>query len=65
LAGDAGYNQVITQGFQVHMVNEMLYMMVSKLEDAPAVEFKSYKQYGNLIMDIFEAINDNYEFVLS
>lgn len=59
------YNQVITQGFQVHMVNEMLRMMVSELEDAPAVEFKSYKQYGNLIMDIFEAINDNYEFVLS
>ena len=59
------YNQVITQGFQVHFVNEMLRMMVSELEDAPAVEFKSYKQYGNLIMDIFEAINDNYEFVLS
>ena len=47
------------------MVNEILRMMVSKLEDAPAVEFKSYTQYGNLIMDIFEAINDNYEFVLS
>jgi chemotaxis signal transduction protein len=59
------YNQVITQGFHVHFVNEMLRMMVSELEDAPAVEFKSYKQYGNLIMDIFEAINDNYEFVLS
>ena len=59
------YNQVITQGFQVHIVNEMLRMMVSEMEDAPEIEFKSYKQYGNLIMDIFEAINENFEFVLA
>ena len=59
------YNQVITQGFQVHFVNEMLRMMVSEMENAPDIEFKSYKQYGNLIMDIFEAINENFEFVLA
>ena len=48
------------------MVNEMLRMMVSECDDSvPNVEFKSYKQYGNLIMDIYEAINDNYEFILS
>ena len=59
------YNQVITQGFQVHIVNEMLRMMVSEMEDAPEIEFKSYKQYGNLIMDIFEAINENFEYALA
>ena len=59
------YNQVITQGFQVHIVNEMLREMVSECADDIDVEFKSYKQYGNLIMDIFEAINENYEFVLA
>ncbi len=59
------YNQVITQGFQVHIVNEMLRKMVSACDDAPVVEFKSYKQYGELIMDIFEVINENYEFVLA
>lgn len=59
------YNQAITQGFQVHIVNEMLRMMVSEMDDAPEIEFKSYKQYGNLIMDIFEAINENFEYVLS
>lgn len=59
------YNQVITQGFQVHMVNEMLRKMVSEMEDAPEIEFKSYKQYGNLIMDIFEAIDDNFEYALA
>lgn len=60
------FNQVITQGFQVHIVNEMLRMMVSECADSvPDIEFKSYKQYGNLIMDIFEAINDNFEYALS
>lgn len=59
------YNQVITQGFQVHNVNEMLRKMVSEMEDAPEIEFQSYKQYGNLIMDIFEAVSDNFEYALS
>ena len=60
------FNQVITQGFQVHIVNEMLRMMVSEcVTDVPEIEFKSYKQYGNLIMDIFEAINENFEYALS
>ena len=58
-------NQVITQGFQVHIVNEMLRQMVSEMEDAPVIEFTSYKQYGNLLMDIFEAVNDNFEFALA
>ena len=58
-------NQVVTQGFQVHIVNEILRMMVSEMEDAPVVEFLSYKQYANLIMDIFEAVNENFEYALS
>lgn len=59
------YNQVITQGFQIHKVNEILRMMVSEMgNDAPNVEFKTFKQYSNLIMDIFEAIDDNFEYAL-
>jgi hypothetical protein len=58
-------NQVVTQGFQVHIVNEMLRMMVSEMPDAPVIEFKSYKQYANVIMDILESINGNYEYALS
>lgn len=57
-------NQVITQGFQVHQANEILRMLVSEMDDAPVVEFKTYKQYANLIMDIQEAITDNYEYAL-
>jgi hypothetical protein len=59
------FNQVVTQGFQVHIVNEMPRMMVSEMEDAPVIEFVSYKQYANLIMDIFEAVNENFEYALS
>ena len=59
------FNQVITQGFQVHIVNEMLRTMVCEMEDAPVIEFVSYKQYSNLIMDIFEEINENFEYALS
>jgi hypothetical protein len=58
-------NQVVTQGFQVHIVNEILRKMVSEMSNAPEIEFKSYKQYANLIMDIFESINGNYEYALS
>ncbi len=58
-------NQVITQGFQIHIVNELLRMMVSEMgTDAPVIEFKTFKQYGNLIMDVFEAIDNNFEFEL-
>lgn len=58
------YNQVVTQGFQIHMVNEMLRTMTSEMSDAPVVEFKTYKQFSELLMDIYEAVADNYEFAL-
>ena len=60
------YNQVITQGFQIHNNNEMLRMMVSEVNDAdrPVVEFRTYRQYSDLLMDIFEAVADNFEYGL-
>lgn len=54
------FNQVITQGFQIHIVNELLRSMDSGVE----IEFKTYKQYGNLLMDVFEAIDESLEFGL-
>lgn len=57
------FNQVITQGFQIHIVNELLRKMVSAATDAPEIEFKSYKQYGNLILDVFE-LTDGFEYGL-
>lgn len=58
-------NQVITRGFQVHIVNEFLRDLVSKMDEPIDVEFKSYKQYGNLIMDIAEAIDNNFEYAVN
>ena len=46
-------NQVITQGFQIHMANEFL----RTLKTGATIEFKEFKQYGELIDGIFEAIN--------
>ena len=45
-------NQVITRGFQIHIVNEFL----RSLETGKTVEFHNYGQYNELIMDIFEAM---------
>jgi hypothetical protein len=54
-------NQVVTQGFQIHIANEFL----RSLETGVMVEFKSYKQYANMIMDIFEAVEGNLEYALN
>ena len=57
------FNQVITQGFQIHIVNELLRKMMSSATNAPEIEFKSYKQYSNLILDVFE-LTDGFEYGL-
>ena len=43
-------NQVITQGFQIHIVNELLKSMGTDL----AIEFVDYKQYADLLLDVAE-----------
>lgn len=54
-------NQVIKEGFQVHIANEFL----RSLDTGIDIEFVTYKQYGNLLMDVMEAIDGNLEFALS
>lgn len=53
-------NQVITQGFQIGQVNKFL----RSLDVMEEVEFKNYGQYNDLIMDTFEAVDGNLEFLL-
>ena len=48
-------NQVITQGFQIHIVNELLKSMKTDL----AIEFVDYKQYAELLLDVAEACDTN------
>ena len=53
-------NQVITKGFQIHIVNEFL----RSLECGLDIDFDSYKQYNELLLDVFEAVNGNFEYGL-
>ena len=58
-------NQVVTQGFQIHIVNELLRSLVGEMEKPIDIDFKNYKQYSELLMDVFEAITGNFEYALS
>ncbi len=53
-------NQVITRGFQIHIVDEFLRSLETDIE----VGFVSYADYAQLLMDIYEAVNGNYEYGL-
>ena len=53
-------NQVITRGFQIHIVDEFL----RSLDSGINIHFDSYSQYNELLMDVFEAIDGNFEFAL-
>ncbi len=45
-------NQVVTQGFQIHIVNEFL----ESLETGVEVLFENFSQYGNMMLNIHEEI---------
>lgn len=53
-------NQVITRGFQVHIVNDFL----RSLESGEVIQFESYSQYAQLLMDVAEAIDGKKEYAL-
>ncbi len=54
------YNQVVDIGFGLHNANEFLRSLDSGLD----VTFENFNQYGNLIMDIHEAIGGILEYGL-
>lgn len=54
------FNQVVNMGFQIHIVNDLIRQMETGID----LEFKTYNQYGNALMDVFEAVNGNLEFAL-
>lgn len=53
-------NQVVTRGFQVHLVNEFL----RSLDSGVDIIFESYSQYAGMLMDIAEAIDGQKEYAL-
>ena len=48
-------NQVVTQGFQIHIVNTFLKSMGTDLN----IEFVDYKQYAELLLDVAEFCDEN------
>ena len=53
-------NQVITQGFQINIMNEFLRSMDTDVE----IEFIDYAQYNDMLMDVVEACDGVLEFAL-
>ena len=54
-------NQVITQGFQIHIMDEFL----ASLDTGVEIEFVDYTQYNDLLMDVVEACEEqNLSFAL-
>lgn len=53
-------NQVITQGFQIHIVDELLRSFETDIN----VHFESYSQYAELLADVYETIDGNLEYGL-
>ena len=54
-------NQVVTQGFQIHIVNEFLRSMGTDLD----IDFVDYKQYAELLLDVAEFCDaNNLEFAI-
>lgn len=51
-------NQVITQPFQIKIVNRFL----ESLESGVEIDFETYSQYGQMIMDVAEAIDKKLEY---
>lgn len=55
-------NQVVTKGFQFHIVNTFLRKLVEGMKID--IKFESYAQYAELIMDVHEAIDNNREYIV-
>ena len=57
-------NQVVSQGFQIHLANEFL-RSIADAPDAPKITFESYSQYAQLITDVAEYIDGKLEYALN
>ena len=54
------YNQVLTTGFGLHNANEFL----RSLDTDVKVDFTNFKQYHEMLLDVYEAVNGNLSYQL-
>lgn len=55
-------NQVVRQDFQLRIANKFLRTLVAEMAEPIDIQFKTYNQYSNMIMNIEEAIDNNFEY---
>lgn len=53
-------NQVVTRGFQLHIINELLRSMNTGLD----IQFETYSRYAELLEDVFAAVDGKKEFAV-
>lgn len=53
-------NQVITQGFQIHIIDDFL----KSLDSGVDIVFDDYVQYAQLLLDVHEAIDGKLEYAI-
>ena len=53
-------NQVVDEAFKIHLVKQFLISLDTELD----IDFESYTQFGNLLMDVMEKIDGKYEYAL-
>lgn len=56
-------NQVITQGFQIHIMNSFLRSLLPD-DSGIDVEFTGYADYNDLLLDIAEYIDHKFEYAI-
>lgn len=54
------YNQLVDEGWKIDQVNQFLESLDSGID----VEFESYSQFDDMLLDIHEAIDDQLEYAL-
>jgi len=53
-------NQVVDEAFKIHLVKQFLISLDTELD----IDFESYTQFGNLLMDVMEKIDGKFEYGL-
>ena len=53
-------NQVVDEAFKIHLVKQFLISLDTELD----IDFESYTQFGNLLMDVMEKIDGKLEYGL-